>query len=63
MDNKNSSVYLKDFTDFLYTDVFFHFLRQMFVYLVGDAKAKFSHKNIDGLFPDQKERPSSKLLK
>ena len=35
----------------------------MFVYLVGDAKAKFSHKNIDGLFPDQKERPSSKLLK
>ena len=35
---KNSSVYLKNFTDFFNTDVFFHFLWQMSVFLVGDAK-------------------------
>ena len=27
-----------DFTDFFYTDVFFHFLRQMPVYLFGDSE-------------------------
>ena len=35
---KNSSVYLNNFTNFFNTDAFFHFLWKMHAYLVGDAK-------------------------
>ena len=35
---KNSSVYLNNFTNFFNTDAFFHFLWKMPAYLVADAK-------------------------
>ena len=35
---KNSSIYLNNFTNFFNTDAFFHFLWKMPAYLVADAK-------------------------
>ena len=55
---KNSSVYLRDLTDFFYTDYihfFFHFLWHM-SYLVGDAKRMVRSKRPVMLFGSKRRK-------